>query len=278
MRAWVLHPDTFAAARPPDPGACAGRSRGAGRRAAGARGRWAPRSCGCRSRMPGLLFGAGKIAELKAKFAAEEVDLVLVDGPVSPVQQRNLEKEWGLKLLDRTGLILEIFSDRARTREGVLAGRDGGAIYQRTRLVRAWTHLERQRGGLGFRRRPRRDPDRGDRRAIDDQILKLKRQLAKVAKTREPAPRRAGQGAVSDRRAGGLHQRRQIHAVQPADRGRGAGQGHAVRHPRSDDARRRPASAAEGDPQRYRGLHLGPADRNWWRRSGPRWKRCSTPI
>ncbi|MFV0335516.1 MAG: GTPase HflX, partial [Tropicimonas sp.] len=101
-------------------------------------------------RQPGLLFGSGKVAELKARMAADQVDLVFVDGTVSPVQQRNLEKEWGVKLLDRTGLILEIFADRARTREGVLQVERAALSYQRTRLVRAWTHLERQRGGLGF--------------------------------------------------------------------------------------------------------------------------------
>ena len=79
---------------------------------------------------------------LKAQFAANEVELVLIDGPVSPVQQRNLEKAWGVKILDRTGLILEIFSDRARTREGVLQVEMAALSYQRTRLVRAWTHLD----------------------------------------------------------------------------------------------------------------------------------------
>ncbi len=133
----------------------------------------------------GLLFGAGKIAELKARFAADEIGLVLVDGPVTPVQQRNLEKEWGLKLLDRTGLILEIFADRARTREGVLQVELAALSYQRTRLVRAWTHLERQRGGFGFVGGPGETQIEQDRRAIDDQIIKLKQQLAKVSKTRE---------------------------------------------------------------------------------------------
>jgi GTP-binding protein HflX len=133
----------------------------------------------------GLLFGSGKIAELKAKFAERDVALVLVDGPVTPVQQRNLEKEWGVKLLDRTGLILEIFSNRARTREGVLQVEMAALSYQRTRLVRAWTHLERQRGGFGFVGGPGETQIEADRRAIDDQILRLKRQLAKVVKTRE---------------------------------------------------------------------------------------------
>ncbi|MCE6952754.1 GTPase HflX [Cereibacter sphaeroides] len=134
---------------------------------------------------PGLLFGSGKVDELKQKFAALDVGLVLVDGPVSPVQQRNLEKEWGVKLLDRTGLILEIFADRARTREGVLQVELAALSYQRTRLVRAWTHLERQRGGFGFVGGPGETQIEADRRAIDEQVIRIKRQLEKVVKTRE---------------------------------------------------------------------------------------------
>ena len=134
---------------------------------------------------PGHLFGTGKIAELKARLEAAEVELVLIDGPVSPVQQRNLEKEWKVKILDRTGLILEIFSDRARTREGVLQVEMAALSYQRTRLVRAWTHLERQRGGLGFVGGPGETQIEADRRAIDEQLARLRKQLAKVVKTRE---------------------------------------------------------------------------------------------
>ena len=133
---------------------------------------------------PGTLFGSGKLAELKARIAAEEIGLVLVDGPVTPVQQRNLEREWGCKLLDRTGLILEIFADRAATREGVLQVDLAALSYQRTRLVRAWTHLERQRGGLGFVGGPGETQIEADRRAIDEAITRLRRQLEKVTKTR----------------------------------------------------------------------------------------------
>ncbi len=133
---------------------------------------------------PGLLFGKGKIEELGARIEADEIDLVLVDGPVTPVQQRNLERDWKVKLLDRTGLILEIFSDRAATREGVLQVEMAALSYQRTRLVRAWTHLERQRGGLGFVGGPGETQIEADRRAIDDQLVRLKRQLDKVVKTR----------------------------------------------------------------------------------------------
>ncbi len=134
---------------------------------------------------PGRLFGSGKIAELHDLFESEEIDLVLIDGPVTPVQQRNLEKDWGVKLLDRTGLILEIFSDRAATREGVLQVEMAALSYQRTRLVRAWTHLERQRGGLGFVGGPGETQIEADRRAIDEQLVRLRRQLDKVVKTRD---------------------------------------------------------------------------------------------
>ncbi|WP_027258849.1 GTPase HflX [Leisingera aquimarina] len=132
----------------------------------------------------GMLFGSGKIEELAGILKANEVELVLIDGSVSPVQQRNLEKAWKVKILDRTGLILEIFSDRAATREGVLQVEMAALSYQRTRLVRAWTHLERQRGGLGFVGGPGETQIEADRRAIDDQLVRLRRQLDKVVKTR----------------------------------------------------------------------------------------------
>ena len=132
----------------------------------------------------GLLFGSGKIEDLATRLHDAEVELVLVDGPVTPVQQRNLEKAWKVKLLDRTGLILEIFSDRAATREGVLQVEMAALSYQRTRLVRAWTHLERQRGGLGFVGGPGETQIEADRRAIDTQLVRLRRQLDKVVKTR----------------------------------------------------------------------------------------------
>ena len=134
---------------------------------------------------PGTLFGSGKVEELQSRFKDLKIDLVLVDGTVGPVQQRNLEKEWNVKLLDRTGLILEIFADRARTREGVLQVELAALSYQRTRLVRAWTHLERQRGGFGFVGGPGETQIESDRRAIDDQVIRLKRQLDGVVKTRE---------------------------------------------------------------------------------------------
>ncbi|MCU0900443.1 MAG: GTPase HflX [Cypionkella sp.] len=184
MRAFVLHPDVKSAPgrRLPEHGLAEAVSLAAALPAmevVGAEVVRLPRL------HPGMLFGSGKVEELGARFKALKVGLVLVDGPVSPVQQRNLEKEWGVKLLDRTGLILEIFADRARTREGVLQVELAALSYQRTRLVRAWTHLERQRGGFGFVGGPGETQIEADRRAIDDQVLRLKRQLAKVVKTRE---------------------------------------------------------------------------------------------
>ena len=133
---------------------------------------------------PGTLFGSGKVEELGQRIKADDIGLVLIDGQLTPVQQRNLEREWKTKLLDRTGLILEIFSDRAATREGVLQVEMAALTYQRTRLVRAWTHLERQRGGLGFVGGPGETQIEADRRAIDEQLSRLKRQLEKVVKTR----------------------------------------------------------------------------------------------
>ncbi len=135
--------------------------------------------------LPGTLFGTGKVAELKALFEELGVTLVLIDGPVTPVQQRNLEREWKLKLLDRTGLILEIFAARAQTREGVLQVELAALSYQRTRLVRAWSHLERQRGAMGTVGGPGETQQETDRRAIDDAVLRIKGALAKVVKTRE---------------------------------------------------------------------------------------------
>ncbi|MBW7921781.1 MAG: GTPase HflX [Rubellimicrobium sp.] len=142
----------------------------------------------------GHLFGSGKVAELKALFEEHEIGLVLIDGPVTPIQQRNLEREWKVKVLDRTGLILEIFADRARTREGVLQVEMAQLSYQRSRLVRAWSHLERQRGATGTVGGPGETQRESDRRAIDEQLVRLRRQLEKVARTRDV--NRAARAAV----------------------------------------------------------------------------------
>ena len=132
----------------------------------------------------GTFFGKGKVDELKGLIAELDCDLVIIDGTLTPIQQRNLEKVWETKILDRTGLILEIFSARAQTREGRMQVELAHLSYQKSRLVRSWTHLERQRGGLGFVGGPGETQIESDRRMIDDRITKLRRQLDKVTATR----------------------------------------------------------------------------------------------
>jgi len=133
---------------------------------------------------PGTLFGSGKVQELKDLIKASRIELVIVDGTLSPVQQRNLEKVWSAKVLDRTSLILEIFGERAQTREGALQVELAHLVYQKSRLVRSWTHLERQRGGLGFVGGPGETQIEADRRMIDERVERIRRQLDKVVRTR----------------------------------------------------------------------------------------------
>ena len=133
---------------------------------------------------PATLIGQGKVEELKATIEAEKVELVVVDHALSPIQQRNLEKTWGAKVLDRTGLILEIFGERAHTREGRLQVELAHLVYQKSRLVRSWTHLERQRGGFGFLGGPGETQIEADRRQIQERIARLERELESVARTR----------------------------------------------------------------------------------------------
>jgi GTP-binding protein HflX len=133
---------------------------------------------------PATLFGSGKVSELEGLIRAEDAGLVIVDHPLSPVQQRNLETEWGAKVLDRTGLILEIFGARARTREGRLQVELAHLVYQKSRLVRSWTHLERQRGGFGFLGGPGETQIETDRRIIGDRIESIRQELEQVRRTR----------------------------------------------------------------------------------------------
>ena len=134
---------------------------------------------------PSAIFTKQKQNELHNLLIFNNVNIVFLNCNVSPVQQKNLEKAWNVKILDRTSLILEIFANRAATREGVLQVEMAALSYQRTRLVRAWTHLERQRGGLGFVGGPGETQIESDKRAIDSQLKSLERQLRKVVKTRE---------------------------------------------------------------------------------------------
>ena len=133
---------------------------------------------------PATLFGTGKLDEIKAVLSDADVELVIVDGTLTPVQQRNLEKAFNAKVLDRTGLILEIFGERAGTAEGVLQVEHAHLSYQKSRLVRSWTHLERQRGGLGFVGGPGETQIEADRRMIDERLVRIERKLDKVVRTR----------------------------------------------------------------------------------------------
>ncbi|UTD29197.1 GTPase HflX [Bradyrhizobium sp. WD16] len=133
---------------------------------------------------PATYLGKGKVEEIVGLVRAHEADLVVMDCALSPIQQRNLEKEWNTKVLDRTGLILEIFGRRAKTREGSLQVELAHLNYQRSRLVRSWTHLERQRGGFGFMGGPGETQIEADRRMIGERITRLENDLKKVQATR----------------------------------------------------------------------------------------------
>ena len=134
---------------------------------------------------PATLLGKGAVERLAECVKEGEVQVAVIDGHLSPVQQRNLEKAWSCKVIDRTGLILEIFGERARTREGSMQVELAALNYQRSRLVRSWTHLERQRGGFGFLGGPGETQIEADRRQIGERIVKLKRELDEVKRTRE---------------------------------------------------------------------------------------------
>ena len=133
---------------------------------------------------PATLFGSGKVDEIAGRVDLEKIGLVVVDHALSPVQQRNLEKALKAKVIDRTGLILEIFGERAQTREGTLQVELAHLNYQKSRLVRSWTHLERQRGGFGFLGGPGETQIEADRRVIGDRIIKIERELDTVATRR----------------------------------------------------------------------------------------------
>jgi GTP-binding protein HflX len=133
---------------------------------------------------PSTLLGEGQVGMVKEAVERHGVTVVVVDAALSPVQQRNLERAWRCKVIDRTGLILEIFGERARTKEGALQVELAHLDYQRTRLVRSWTHLERQRGGFGFLGGPGESQIELDRRLITDRIVKLKKELEQVRRTR----------------------------------------------------------------------------------------------
>ncbi len=135
--------------------------------------------------VPSTYLGKGVCEDFKESFKDLEPDLVIVNAQLSPVQQRNLERLWSCKVIDRTGLILEIFGERAQTKEGRIQVELAALNYQRSRLVRSWTHLERQRGGAGFMGGPGERQIEIDRRLIDEKIISLKKQLEKVRQNRD---------------------------------------------------------------------------------------------
>lgn len=134
---------------------------------------------------PSAYFSRGFVDRVKPLFETEEIELMIVDASLTPIQQRNLEKALKIKVIDRTALILEIFGERAKTKEGRLQVELAHLTYQRSRLVRSWTHLERQRGGAGFLGGPGETQIELDRRIIDDKIVRIRKELEKVKKTRE---------------------------------------------------------------------------------------------
>ncbi|HEY6022583.1 MAG TPA: GTPase HflX [Pseudolabrys sp.] len=134
---------------------------------------------------PATYIGKGKVDEIAGLARSLSASVVVMDCPVSPVQQRNLEKAWNAKVIDRTGLILEIFGRRARTREGALQVELAHLTYQKSRLVRSWTHLERQRGGFGFLGGPGETQIEADRRVIEERIARIEKELDKVRRTRK---------------------------------------------------------------------------------------------
>jgi GTP-binding protein HflX len=133
---------------------------------------------------PATYLGKGKVEEISGLVKSIDAGIVVMDCALSPVQQRNLEKAWNAKVLDRTGLILEIFGRRARTREGALQVEHAHLTYQKSRLVRSWTHLERQRGGFGFLGGPGETQLEADRRMIEERLAKIESELATVKRTR----------------------------------------------------------------------------------------------
>lgn len=134
---------------------------------------------------PATYIGKGKVDEIAGMVKSLSASIVVMDCPISPVQQRNLEKAWSAKVIDRTGLILEIFGRRARTREGALQVELAHLTYQKSRLVRSWTHLERQRGGFGFLGGPGETQIEADRRLIEERIARIEAELEKVKRTRK---------------------------------------------------------------------------------------------
>ena len=208
-----------------------------------------------RRKAPDAAFfvGSGKADEIKAMVPLHQAEVVVFDQALSPAQQRNLERHLGVAVADRTMLILEIFGERARSHEGKLQVELARLQYLTTRLVRRWSHLERQRGGIGTRGGPGEAQIELDRRMIGERIKAIKKQLEKVKNQRSTQRRAARAQPDLPRLAGRLHQRRQVDAVQRPGQGRRLCRRPAVRHPRhhhAPAAHRARSSAASPCPTR----------------------------
>ena len=227
---------------------------------------------------PATLIGSGKVEEIAAEARALEPEVIVMNAALSPVQQRNLEKAWNAKVLDRTALILEIFGERARTREGRLQVELAHLSYQRSRLVRSWTHLERQRGGFGFLGGPGETQIETDRRLIGE----AHRQDPPRTRRRQPHARAASPRpqarALSHRCAGGLHQCRKIHPFQHPHPIRRRSAGHVVCDARSHHARDPSAQRPSDCYVRHRRLHLWICRMNLSLRSAPPSRKCWRPM
>jgi GTPase len=189
----------------------------------------AQRTVRLRAPKPATLLGKGQIEEIAQEAKTREAGLLIVDAALTPVQQKSLEEQVGTKVIDRTSLILEIFGERAATSEGRLQVELAHLDYQAGRLVRSWTHLERQRGGFGFLGGPGETQIEADRRLIRERMARIRREP--VAPPRPEAAR-----AVAGDCAGRLYQRREIDAFQSHDRRRRARREHAFRDARSHHA------------------------------------------
>ena len=231
-----------------------------------------------RARRPATLIGTGKVEEIAAEVHALEPEVVVVNAQLSPVQQRNLEKAWGTKVLDRTALILEIFGERAQTREGRLQVELAHLTYQRSRLVRSWTHLERQRGGFGFLGGPGETQIETDRRLIGERISKIKKELTQVTRTRglhREARRRVPYPIVALVGYTNAGKSTLFNRLTKADV---LAKDLAVRDARSHHARADAAGRPQGDPVGHGGLHRRSARSSSWRPSARRSKKCWKPT
>ena len=183
-----------------------------------------------------------------------------MDCALSPVQQRNLEKAWNAKVIDRTGLILEIFGRRARTREGALQVELAHLDYQKSRLVRSWTHLERQRGGFGFLGGPGETQIETDRRLIEERMRRIERELERSSARAACIARRGATCPIRSIALVGYTNAGKSTLFNRLTKAERLRRGHAVRDARSDFARHPAAAWRQGDAVRHGGLYLRPAD------------------